>query len=403
MDIENLYNDINLIDIEDAKKDIGRAYNFLSKDHNKYPSLDGYQLLSFTELNFIKASQEYYKIIDRLSGIKVQLLARDYLLENEQFLKHLYQKFSNKKIPDDDGIYTYDLKKSTNLLVRSLLYNLREKYKEYGLNPTTQEEYEYLKNSLQYCKDDLLRFQKDDNIKILQYTYNYLNEHGALDLLCNSQEKQLKILWLEDLGYVTKPDKNHPDDIGIEKFFSEEYLKTLPIDELSALNIFWQNKYSKEINSTGFGYFVFQQLNLLKDFPNTNLSLDDETIKKLLTKYRLLKYLAKNIYKRNLQGKSYKSLSSEFSFDYNHTFSKLFPNFPNSLEDDLSMCFERFIAAENTYSIKNNLICGIIMDFVDNKKLKNWGYINENENGKPNTIQDNSKKIIIGIDYPRIK
>ena len=330
-------------------------------------------------------------------------MARDYLLENEQFLKHLYQKFSNKKILDDDGIYTYDLKKSTNLLVRSLLYNLREKYKEYGLNPTTQEEYEYLKNSLQYCKDDLLRFQKDDNIKILQYTYNYLNEHGALDLLCNSQEKQLKILWLEDLGYVTKPDKNHPDDIGIEKFFSEEFLKTLPIDELSALNIFWQNKYSKEINSTGFGYFVFQQLNLLKDFPNTNLSLDDETIKKLLTKYRLLKYLAKNIYKRNLQGKSYNSLSSEFSFDYNHTFSKLFPNFPNSLEDDLSMCFERFIAAENTYSIKNNLICGIIMDFVDNKKLKNWGYINENENGKPNTIQDNSKKIIIGIDYPRIK
>ena len=163
MDIENLYNDINLIDIEDAKKDIGRAYNFLSKAHNKYPSLDGYQLLYFTELNFIKASQEYYKIIDRLSGIKVQLLARDYLLENEQFLKHLYQKFSNKKIPDDDGIYTYDLKKSTNLLVRSLLYNLREKYKEYGLNPTTQEEYEYLKNSLQYCKDDLLRFQKDDN------------------------------------------------------------------------------------------------------------------------------------------------------------------------------------------------------------------------------------------------
>lgn len=67
------------------------------------------------------------------------------------------------------------------------------------------------------------------------------------------------------------------------------------------------------------------------------------------------------------------------------------------------MCFERFIATENTYSIKNNLICGIIMDFVDNKKLKNWGYINENENGKPNTIQDNSKKIIIGIDYPRIK
>ena len=62
------------------------------------------------------------------------------------------------------------------------------------------------------------------------------------------------------------------------------------------------------------------------------------------------------------------------------------------------MCFERFIAAENTYSIS-----GIIMDFVDNKKLKNWGYINENENGKPNTIQDNSKKIIIGIDYPRIK
>ncbi|MFR6658935.1 MAG: hypothetical protein ACLURX_02590 [Clostridia bacterium] len=51
-------------------KDIGRAYNFLSKAHNKYPSLDGYQLLSFTELNFIKASQEYYKIIDGLSGIK---------------------------------------------------------------------------------------------------------------------------------------------------------------------------------------------------------------------------------------------------------------------------------------------------------------------------------------------
>lgn len=67
------------------------------------------------------------------------------------------------------------------------------------------------------------------------------------------------------------------------------------------------------------------------------------------------------------------------------------------------MCFERFIAAENTYSIKNNLICGIIMDFVDNKKLKNWGYINENEMVNQIPYKIIPKKIIIGIDYPRIK
>lgn len=79
-------------------------------------------------------------------------MARDYLLENEQFLKHLYQKFSNKKIPDDDGIYTYDLKKSTNLLVRSLLYNLREKYKEYGLILLRKKNIEYLKNSCNIVK-----------------------------------------------------------------------------------------------------------------------------------------------------------------------------------------------------------------------------------------------------------
>lgn len=399
MNIENLYNDITNLDIDNSRKDLNRALNYISSMHKQYPDFDSEQLMYFIDINFINNAKEYYNIIDRLSGTKVQLLVRDYAEKNESELKKTYQKYVNKKLKEENSIYTYDMQKSMNIFVKDMLYNLRKLYPKYHLNPTPQEEYNFLKTTLLNCKEGLQKSQKNDNIKILQLACTYFSEHGTFSLLKNSQNKQLKILGLDSLGYSLKPDeKDFPDDIGIEKFFSKEYLKNLSIDELSALNIFWQNKYSKEMKSIGFGYFVFQQLDLFKTLPKSNINFSNETLKNLLVKYKFLEYLSKNLYEK--KAKNEKFLSSKLQSDYNLTFSKLLPHLDNSLEEDLEQCFDRFIAIQNTYAIKNNLTCGMIMDFVDNKKLKNWGYINENEDGKPNTIQDDSKNIIIGIDYP---
>ena len=139
MNIENLYNDITNLDIDNSRKDLNRALNYISSMHKQYPDFDSEQLMYFIDINFINNAKEYYNIIDRLSGTKVQLLVRDYAEKNENELKKTYQKYVNKKLKEENSIYTYDMQKSMNIFVKDMLYSLRKLYPKYHLNPTPQE------------------------------------------------------------------------------------------------------------------------------------------------------------------------------------------------------------------------------------------------------------------------
>lgn len=392
MDIKKMLKTINESDVHYAKQDFNRVINYIKKYNSEHPDVNSNEISELIEDEFIDISNKYYEIIERLAGSKVQLLIRDYLLQNESVLKNIYQRLKNQNLKKETNVfYSYDTQKSSKLLVKELLFQLRETFKDRNMHPSSEEEYNYLKSSLVNAKNVLMKHQKEDNIEILQIANDFFNDYGSWDILLNKQNSQLQHLWLEGLQF----DKNE-----IKNFFTSDNLEKRNLDELSALNVFWQNKYSKEANSVGFGYFVFEQLNLANNLPNLDIKISDNTIKNLLMKYNVLDRLCTQIYNMKINGDNPNKLIKKLEAEYHSTFAPLLPELKNTLQADLPQCINRFMAIQNTYAIKSNLTCGIIMDFVDNKKLKNWGYVNDNINNELNSIQTNNSRIIIGIDYP---
>ena len=41
--------------------------------------------------------------------------------------------------------------------------------------------------------------------------------------------------------------ENMDDDIGLENIFEDSYLDTLSLEQLTVLNAFWQNRFTKKI------------------------------------------------------------------------------------------------------------------------------------------------------------
>lgn len=85
-------------------------------------------------------ANEYYYALQELGGSKFQMLARNHLLENEDILKNEYQKQKNKIIQEDtNSYYTFDIKQSSRLLIKRLLYIIRKQLQEQNIHPTSEE------------------------------------------------------------------------------------------------------------------------------------------------------------------------------------------------------------------------------------------------------------------------
>lgn len=398
MKLDIYKNEISKKDISRAKLYIDRVRTFFNAYSIEHSNLSKKEIFQKIEDDFVDNSNEYFGVIQRLGGSYVQSLVVNRLLENEQILKDEYQKVKNKTMQKDKNVYyTYDIKKSTRLLIKQSLYVLREDFKKHKMPLKNNDEYTYLHKGLGYLKPELLNSQKRDNITILEYARQFFDKYNILDSLIFQYNKQLKSLWLEDLSYSLDSKNN---DKGVNFLLSEENLQTMPSEELAVLNMFWQNKYAKELLNIGFGHFAFRQLNLYDNLPDNNINIDDETIKNLILKYNTLERIVSQIYECRIQKKDYYHIIDNLSNDYDKYFSALFPNNSNDLRDDLKQCIDPILVTKNIYSIKSNLLCATIANFINNKKLKNWGYINDNKKNKPNSIKNNNKYILIGIDYP---
>lgn len=346
-------------------------------------------------------ANEYYYALQELGGSKFQMLARNHLLENEDILKNEYQKQKNKIIQEDtNSYYTFDIKQSSRLLIKRLLYIIRKQLQEQNIHPTSEEEYQYLKNSLTNIGKPLENSQKNDNIKILSMAKNFFDTYNTLDKLTMAHNLQLKSLWLEDLSYNMNPSPQNPNDIGVNTLLSKENLEKISTQELSVLNLFWQNKYAKELIDIGFGYFAFQQLDLYDKLQNDSIKIDDNTMKNIILKYNILQRLCEKIYNMKIHNKENPKVINNLADEYKQVFSSILPDMLNDLHQDLEQCINRILASKNTYAMKSNLLCGNILDLVNNKKLRNWGYINDNDRNDLNSFQSKNKYILIGIDYP---
>lgn len=349
------------LDIQRLKQNIYSVVDYVKDYITKNPTLSKEQLLINLENEFVNNANEYYFIIQELAGTNVQAIVTDYLLKNEDILKTKYNKLMRKKIVEDkNAIYTYDIEKSSKILIKSLLSLIRENLQKHNKTLSGDEEYEVLKKLLTTIKPRLASLQKKDNIKILRNAKDFFDDYNILEKLTNQYNHQLSSLWLDDLGYNLEPTAENPNDIGVHNFFSEEYLSKMSLENLSVLNIFWQNKYAKELANINFGYFAFQQLDLYNKLSSDSLKISNKTISNLFYKYKILENISKQIY----ASKSVKSnINPSIKENYKSYFKKMFPNMNNNLNEDLDQCINRLFASRNIYAIKSNLITRYYYEF----------------------------------------
>ena len=398
MVIDKYKNNISEKDIVRARINIYRVIKFINDYSKNHPDLNKDELLETLEDEFINNANEYFSVIQRLGGCYIQNMVIDNLLNDESILQKEYQRIKHKNIQsDNNAFYSYDIKKSTKILLRESLLALRTEAKNHKTNLKDNDEYTYLKRALSFIKTGIMQKQKEDNIEILKYAKQFFTDYKILEALISQYNKQLESLWIEKLGYAMEPKDNN---MGVNGLLSDENLQNMPTEELAVLNMFWQNKYAKELVNIGFGYFAFKQLNLYDKLSDKSIKIDNESIKNLMAKYNILERICIKIYNCKIQHQDYSYIVKNLSDEYKSCFSNFFPNIDNDLSDDISQCIDPILVVQNIYSIKTNLLCSTIMGLIGNKKLKNWGYINDNEKGKPNTIKSKNKFILIGIDYP---
>lgn len=399
-DINKYYEEITDKDIYYGKMDLERAYKYLEKRQNQNPNFSFDYLIASINVETIKQANQYYDCSQKISGIPYQLLACDYLSKNPKILSNIYSRFKYKKnIKIKNPIYSYDLIKSSNTLIKSLLKIIRNKSEESGITLTSEQEFTCLKNFLVETPSFLSKKYKKCNIDLLSQIIDIFNDYDLLSELVISHNLQQSTLWLEELGYTMDFSDEFPDNLGVNNILTKENLEKMSSEELAILNMFWQNKYAKKLGDLNSGFFIAQQLHL----NNIKTPPSDELIKKLLAKYKYLDSQCKFYYdsiKKEKKISSIKEFKNNKSYDYQKFFSEFMPHMKHDFSTDFDQCIDRIFALKNAYAVKSNLICSTILTLLDSKKIRNWGYIDDSKNSESNTIKDETRHILIGIDYP---
>ena len=395
--IDKYKNEITEKSIQNAKFHINIIANYILQYCKTHPDLSTQQAIENIEEEFVNNANEYFSTIQELGGSYIQINIINNLLKDDKLLKNEYLKLRNKTLQNDNNTYyNYDIKKSTKILLKQVLQIIRDTLKDNKIKISFEEEFNCLKGTLANLQPEIAEVQKNDNVKLLRFVVDYFDKYNIMEMLINEYNMQQTSLWLEELNYSKDSSTAKDGDLGVKSLLSEENLKNMSTEELSVLNLFWQNKFAKELYDIGFAYFAFKQLNLSAN----NINIDDEEIKNLLLKYSVLEKLSAKIYEQKINKKNYMYIIDNLSDEYETYFNSLFPDLNNNLHDDIEQSIDPILAMKNVYSIKSNLLCGIIINLKNNKKLKNWGYINDNDEGKTNTIKNKNKFLLISIDYP---
>ncbi len=222
---------------------------------------------------------------------------------------------------------------------------------------------------------------------------SFLKQYDILEELLNLQNEDYVNLGMPDMQYNMK--KQDDKDIGLEDIFSDEYLNSLNITQLSILNAFWQNKYTKMLNDVKDALFVIETINLADKMEDDsyNIELTDEELLNIIYKINLCDNISKKFDNNIAIGEETK----DFQKKYKKYFDSIIPNSENSFIEDYSHGHIQRNAIKMIYKTKLDMLNNLLLTIEHDRNVTNWGYIKD-VNGKDDIKRE--KFILIGIDYP---
>ena len=270
----------------------------------------------------------------------------------------------------------------------------------------------HIENEFNLIKDIVLYGHKEIEKQLIEREKNglkiagkFLEKYGFLEEEIQQQNEDYKRLDFKNMCYKYETE-GITEDIGLKNIFTDEYIDTLSLEQLTVLNAFWQNRVSKCVSEIKKGIFIVDSLNLwdnIEDENNIN-QISDEILLGTVLKMKLLDNVAEKARKdvdeykesENYRYARYdyeKNITGDFKGGYKFTFDNILPDSNNDFLKDIDCCQLIRNNIKIIYETKEAMIRALLLQINHNSKITNWGYIPEDK-------IDDDNFVLIGIDYP---
>lgn len=270
----------------------------------------------------------------------------------------------------------------------------------------------HIKNEFDLIKDIVLYGHKEIEKQLIDREKNglkiagkFLEKYGFLEEEIQQQNEDYKRLDFKNMCYKYETE-GITEDIGLKNIFTDEYIDTLSLEQLTVLNAFWQNRVTKCVSEIKKGIFIVDSLNLwdnIEDENNIN-QISDEILLGTVLKMKLLDNVAEKARKdideykesENYRYARYdyeKNITGDFKGNYKFTFDNILPDSNNDFLKDIDCCQLIRNNIKIIYETKEAMIRALLLQINHNSKITNWGYIPEDK-------IDDDNFVLIGIDYP---
>lgn len=278
-------------------------------------------------------------------------------------------------------------------------------------------EVDLLKEKIQKTARSYEKILKEKYTESLLFIGNFLMDFDLLKNYANSENNNLSEIGLSELACSEQELIN---------MFSVDYLMGLTVEQLSYLNVFWINKFAKEMENISKAGFVLTDFDLWPDiFEGKRVYFSDAELKYELLKIDTLEnfeidcmdekpdneVLKKAIrvatanedsLQQILDGGSIKLDFSEYiaetaqkhGDDYHNRYAWKLPRSECRFKKEIVYFKDAYNTIQNAYKLKDIALTGILHNLELNDRIVNWGVIRQSEDD--NIV--GRKNLLIGID-----
>lgn len=327
--------------------------------------------------------------IKKLMEFEIKLILKR--IQQETISKELKKKIEELSNSNDKKIKEYLAKRPE--IQKNMEYYLRD------------TELEKTEKNIKIRRRQLEEYIATSEKQSMKLAGHFFRKYGFLQEFLEGQNEDYHKLGMSQMEYKMKTDQDEKD-IGLENIFTDEYIDTLTSGQLSALNAFWQNRYTKAIERIKKAIFIADSLNLWEELKQDdyNPEITDEQISNCIVKMKVLDriyvMLKENLKDQYIEADNHKVLQFKIEeeidiksqLEFKKYFDEILPTSDNDITHNLEGRQSIRDSIKTIYDTKFNMIMRLIHQIEYNSKITNWGYIPENEKDKG--------KVLLGIDYP---
>lgn len=447
-----------------SESDAQSFYRMVKKYYEENPNASETEVYEHFEKLFDKINMEFAKL-PNMKNLTIEYNICKFVNENEKERKAAYDKVIKEELEKGERIYEEEAiveyssnnKSAIRTITMQGISQLREAQKafskdsrteiEYFLSLSKKEQNKIMKNFtfaqrrevqerveliegdefkqystfLKRSEPILEKNLKEEYITSILTLGKRFEQFGLLKNYCKKQEDLFRRLGLKDMAY---PLTSEEDCLGVEDLFIKENLEKLSINQLSVLNSFWLNRFTKELESTNKTFFITKNLGILskireaipsKNSGNIKIEIEEEDLKNLYEKMNFL-HESMNIIFREFDKGNFETIIEEITEDgkmrrikkidsepilkkiedeigeeYKNYFSIKQPQARNEIIMDIDDYRSMENAQRNIYRAKDANMIAILFNLYTKEFSKNWGIVLEKKN-------PDSKNILLAVD-----